>query len=115
MPYSKSWLYFNGTAVLRGDENKVNNASSYIYFYNFFSLISLSKGGWISLLVFRCDDPTYNPSPCALCFARGLGYLSLPVDVTTLHITPVMLTCMVKMLLYWWWFGPTAWHAHNHE
>ena len=33
MPNSKSWLHCNDAAVLRVDENKVNNTSSYIYFY----------------------------------------------------------------------------------
>ena len=33
----------------------------------------------------------------------------------TLHTTPVTLPCMVKMLLCWWWFAPTTWHAHNCE
>ena len=30
---SKSWLHCNDAAVLRANENKVNNTSSYIYFY----------------------------------------------------------------------------------
>ena len=30
---SKSWLHCDDTAVLRADENKVNNVSTYIYFY----------------------------------------------------------------------------------
>ena len=29
----KSWFHCNDAAVLRADENKVNNTSSYIYFY----------------------------------------------------------------------------------
>ena len=33
MPNSKSWLHCNDTAALKTDENKVNNTSSYIYFY----------------------------------------------------------------------------------
>ena len=33
MPNSKSWLHCNDAAVLRVGENKVNNTSSYIYFY----------------------------------------------------------------------------------
>ena len=33
IPNSKSWLYCNDAAVLRANENKVNNTSSYIYFY----------------------------------------------------------------------------------
>ena len=33
IPNSKSWLHCNDAAVLRANENKVNNASSYIYFY----------------------------------------------------------------------------------
>ena len=33
IPNSKSWLHCNDAAVLRANENKVNNTSSYIYFY----------------------------------------------------------------------------------
>ena len=33
IPNSKSWLHCNDAAVLRTNENKVNNTSSYIYFY----------------------------------------------------------------------------------
>ena len=40
---------------------------------------------------------------------------SLSLGVRILHITPVTLPCMVKMLLHWRWFAPTAWHAHNCE
>ena len=117
IPNSKSWLQCNDSAVLRANENKVNNTSSYISLnhINFFFFIKLCKGAWISFLVFRCDDPTPNPSSCLFYFVRGLGYLSLSLGVTTLHITPVTLPCMVKMLLQWWWFAPTAWHAHNCE
>ena len=45
----------------------------------------------------------------------GLGYLSLSLGVRTINITPVKLSCMVKMLLHWWCFVPTAWHSHNCE
>ena len=82
---------------------------------NFFFLIKLCKRAWISFLVFRCDVPTYNPSLFLFYFVRGLGYLSLSLGVMTLHITPVTLPCMVKMLLKWWWFATTAWHAHSSE
>ena len=82
---------------------------------NFFFLTKLCQGAWISFLVFRCDDPTYKTNSCLFYFVRGLGYLSLSLGVTTLHITPVMLPCMEKMLLQWWWFTPIAWHAHNCE
>ena len=107
---SKSWLHCNDTAVLRADENKIKNTSSYIYFYesHSFFLISLCKWVWISFLVFRCDDTTCNPSPCVFCFVRGFGYLPLSLCVTTLHVIPDALPCMVKMLLHWWWFAPTA-------
>ena len=30
------------------------------------------------------------------CIVRGFGYLSLSLGVTTLHVTPVMLPCMVR-------------------
>ena len=33
IPNSKSWLHCNDASVLRANENKVNNTSSYIYFY----------------------------------------------------------------------------------
>ena len=33
IPNSKSWLHCNDVAALRANENKVNNTSSYIYFY----------------------------------------------------------------------------------
>ena len=33
IPNSKSWLHCNNAAVLSANENKVNNTSSYIYFY----------------------------------------------------------------------------------
>ena len=78
MPDSKSWLHCNNAAVQRADENKVNNTSSYIYFYESLEVIYVFvKGVWISFLVFRCDNPTYNISPCAFCFVRGREYLSL--------------------------------------
>ena len=32
MPNSKSWLHCNDAVVLRANENKANNTSSYIYF-----------------------------------------------------------------------------------
>ena len=53
---------------------------------------SLCKGTWISFIVFKCDNPAY--------FVRSLGYLSLSLGGTTLHITPVTLPYMVKMLLH---------------
>ena len=118
IPNSTSLLHCNDPAVLRANENKVSNTSSYITSTNhikFFFLIALCKGAWISFLVFRCDDPTYNPSSSVFYFVRALGYLSLSLGVMTLHITSVTLHCIVKMLLQWWWFAPTAWHAHNCE
>ena len=42
-----------------------------------------------------------------------LGYLSLSLGVTTLHITLVMFIYMVTMLLDWLWLVSTAWHAHG--
>ena len=102
-PNSKSWLHCNDAAVLRANENKVNNTLHLIFIstnhINSFFLIKLCKGAWISFVVFRCDDPTYSPSSCVFYFLRELGYLSLSLGVTTLHITPVTLPCMVKMLL----------------
>ena len=56
---SKSCLHCIDAAVLRADENKVNNTSCYTYFYKshyVFFLISLEKRAWISFLVFRFDD-----------------------------------------------------------
>ena len=104
IPNSTSLLHCNDPAVLRANENKVSNTSSYITSTNhikFFFLIALCKGAWISFLVFRCDDPTYNSSLLAFCFVRGLGYFSLSLGVTNLHITPVRLPCMVKILMHW--------------
>ena len=61
---------------------------------NFFFLIKLCQGAWISFLAFRCDNTTYNPSSCVFYFVRGLGYIFLSLGVTTLHITPVTLPCI---------------------
>ena len=61
---------------------------------------SLCKGTWISFIVFKCDNPIYRPGPCAFCFVRSLGYLSLSLGGTTLRITPVTLPYMVKRLLH---------------
>ena len=61
---------------------------------------SLCKGTWISFIVFKCDNPTYRPGPCAFCFVRSLGYLSLSLGGTTLRIIPVTLPYMIKMLLH---------------
>ena len=63
---SKSWLHCNDTAVLRADENKIKNTSSYIYFYESHSFFSL------------------------YLFVSGSGFLSLSLGVTTLHATPVL-------------------------
>ena len=70
----------------------------------------------ISFFVFRCDEPTHNTSPCAFCFVRGFEYLTLPLDITALHLVPVRLPFTVKLLIHWWWFELTAWHNdHNLE
>ena len=45
----------------------------------------------------------------------GLGYLFLSLVLRNLHITPITPPCMVKMLLHWYWFTSTTWHAHNCE
>ena len=65
--------------------------------------------GYLSLFL----GVTNNPSPCAFYFLKGFGYLSLCLGIMILHLTPVTSPCMVKMLLHWWWFTPTAWHTHN--
>ena len=82
---------------------------------SFSFVTSLCKGAWISFLIFTCDNPTYNPNPCAFCFVMRLGYLFLSLVLRNLHITPITPPCIVKMLLHWWWFTSTAWHAHNCE
>ena len=51
IPNSKSWLHCNNAAVLRANENKVNNTSSYIYkSHYFFFVIKHCRGAWISSL-----------------------------------------------------------------
>lgn len=86
---SKSWLHCNDVTVLRGDENKVNNTSSYIRYHIFRITTSffphIVRG--LRFLVFRCGDCTCNFNPCAFYLIRGPGYLSLSSGVTTLHIT----------------------------
>ena len=67
IPNSKSWLHCNDAAVLRANENKVNNTSLYINFY-------------------ESHENFFFPHKTLL---RGLGFLSLSLGVTTLHITPV--------------------------
>ena len=101
IPNSKSWLHCNDAVVHSANENKVNNTNH----INFFFLISLSHETWISFLVFWCENLIYNPSPCAFCFVKVIGYLSLSLGVMMLHITPVTIPFMVKMLLHWWWFA----------
>ena len=51
--------------------------------------ILFCKKSWISLLVFRWNNPTYNPSDVTLAGK----------DATA----------------YWWCFAPFAWHAHSCE
>ena len=67
---------------------------------------TLDKGHYIAyvkLIDCRCDSLTYNPNHPALYLifgpVRGLGYLSLSLGVTTMHITLVLLLYMSTILL----------------
>ena len=68
IPNSKSWLQWNDTGVLTSSY-LISISGNHMIFYP----ISLAC---IPLLVFKCDDPTCNPSLSELCFARGLYEIS---------------------------------------